>query len=85
MSDIAAKVVPSIAVLFSNVQQITPLRVVLICRKYNNLGSLNPVPWAVRTFFTFFYCALRSLIFGFIACVGFIHQLSWVCDVWMFD
>jgi hypothetical protein len=46
--DVLAKVIPSVAVILSNVQLTSPLKAVLICRKYNELGSLNPVPWAVR-------------------------------------
>lgn len=51
MTSVFAKLVPSLAVMMSTLQMASPLRAVLICRKHNTLGSLNPIPWAVSTFY----------------------------------
>jgi hypothetical protein len=40
-------VLPSVAVVLSNVQLASPLRTALECREKGDLGPLNPVPWAV--------------------------------------
>jgi hypothetical protein len=52
MAEIFAKVVPSVGVILSNIQLASPLKAVLICRKHNDLGSLNPVPWAVSVYYS---------------------------------
>jgi hypothetical protein len=41
-------VLPSIAVVLSNIQLASPVQTALKCRRDNDLGPLNPVPWAVR-------------------------------------
>eukprot|EP01032_Pedospumella_encystans_P033414 gene33414-37760_t len=42
-------VVPILAVICSNIQYSYPLKTALEVRKLNDLGALNPVPWAVLT------------------------------------
>eukprot|EP00428_Durinskia_dybowskii_P063287 CAMPEP_0170372028 /NCGR_PEP_ID=MMETSP0117_2-20130122/9338_1 /TAXON_ID=400756 /ORGANISM="Durinskia baltica, Strain CSIRO CS-38" /LENGTH=116 /DNA_ID=CAMNT_0010626867 /DNA_START=48 /DNA_END=395 /DNA_ORIENTATION=+ len=59
MSNVLAKLVPSIAVVLSNIQLATPLKAIMICRVHNELGSLNPVPWA----FSFLGC-FGMLLYG---------------------
>ena len=48
MSSAIATVVPILAVICSNIQYSYPLRTALLIRQQNDLGALNPVPWAVR-------------------------------------
>eukprot|EP00428_Durinskia_dybowskii_P075837 CAMPEP_0170400168 /NCGR_PEP_ID=MMETSP0117_2-20130122/24356_1 /TAXON_ID=400756 /ORGANISM="Durinskia baltica, Strain CSIRO CS-38" /LENGTH=496 /DNA_ID=CAMNT_0010656903 /DNA_START=29 /DNA_END=1519 /DNA_ORIENTATION=+ len=47
MSSVLATLVPAVAVILSNIQLASPLKAVLICRRLNELGSMNPVPWGV--------------------------------------
>ena len=48
-------VVPIIAVICSNVQYSYPLKTTLEFRHKNDLGALNPVPWAVSRLLNCWY------------------------------
>lgn len=62
MASVLAKLVPAVAVMLSNIQLTSPLKAVLICRKFNDLGSLNPVPWAVSEVFFFSFHLFKWFI-----------------------
>ena len=76
MSSVLETLVPAVAVILSNIQLASPLKAVLICRRLNELGSMNPVPWGVSEHFNqslLIYASFSSTTIILFILVGFIY------------